>query len=97
MRRSRYLITLALVVTLAACGSPATNCTEYAAELDDRLAASDSAEDILNWIDDTADDVARLIHQSESDGEICATAILEAMFTAGLSELEAELDSLLSE
>jgi hypothetical protein len=70
---------------------------EYAAELDERMAAADSAEEVLEWIEDTSDDVARLIQQSESDGQVCAEAILEAMFTASLSELEAELDSLLSE
>lgn len=91
------LLCVVLAVVGASCGGGIDNCMEYAAELDERMAAADSAEEVLEWIEDTSDDVARLIQQSESDGQVCAEAILEAMFTASLSELEAELDSLLSE
>jgi hypothetical protein len=95
MKRAR-VICIALALVGASCGG-ASNCTEYAAELDDLLATTNSAQEVLDWIDDTSDDVARLILDSESDGQVCAEAILEAMFTAGFKELEAELDSLLSE
>jgi hypothetical protein len=96
MKRA-WMICLALALASASCGSRATNCTDYAAELDERLAATDNAQEVLDWIDDTSDDVARLIQKSEGDGRVCVEAILEAMFTAGFKELEAELDSLLSE
>ena len=91
------MVFVALALLAASCSGSANNCTEYAAELNQRLAAAERPQEVLDWIDDTSDDVARLIQRSESDGQVCAEAILGAMFTAGLNELEAELDSLLSE
>lgn len=92
----RCILSITLIVALGACGG-AANCTEYAAAVEQKLAEAGSAEEVLEWLEETSEEAARLIQRSGSDGEACAGAILEAMFAAGAMELEAELDSLFSE
>jgi hypothetical protein len=58
---------------------------EYAAELRDK-AATLSAEEVSQYVDDTAEDVARLISDRPADAQACADAILEVLFQAGLDD-----------
>lgn len=91
----RHILGIALAMGVTACGG-AANCAEYAAAVEQKLTEATSAEEVFEWLEETSEEAARLIQRS-ADGEACAGAILEAMFTAGAMELEAELDSLFSE
>lgn len=91
-----YILSITLVSAVSACGG-AANCAEYAAAVEQKLAEATSAEEVFEWLEETSEEAARLIQRSGADGEACAGAIFEAMFTAGAMELEAEIDSLFSE
>lgn len=91
------VVCAAIALVCASCGGGVSSCSDYAAELEERVAVADSAQEVLDWIDGTSDDVARLIRRSATDGQVCVEAILEAMFAAGFKELEAELDLQLSD
>lgn len=94
----RFRISCAVIAVVAAsCGGSVSNCAEYAAAVEQKLAEAASAEEVFEWLEDTSQEAARLIQESGADAQACAGAILEAMFTAGALELEAELESLFSE
>ena len=84
----QLVLRLAVVAILvASCGGDAApaSCAEYAADLRQK-AETLTAEEMSNYIDDTAEQVARLLQSDPADGEVCATAVLEALFSTGLSD-----------
>ena len=93
----RFLLGVVLLVAAASCGGEFSSCSEYAAAIEQKLNEAGNAEEVFEWLEGTSEEAARLIQQSGADAEACAGAILEAMFTAGALELEAEFDSLFSE
>lgn len=89
-------IAFALIST--ACGSSsASNCVEYAAEVRFQMENADTADDVMDWLEDTSEHAAKLIQANPDLAQPCADAIIEATFSAGFMELEAELDSLLDQ
>ena len=88
------ILTLCLLLLAAACsqGSRAGSCREFAAEVDDLLARDVPAVELEAFIQDSEEHVARLMADDPGRAEPCATAVLEAMFTAGFAELESLLD-----
>lgn len=83
-----------MALVFAACGgggSRAANCSEYAADLRSKTADMTSDE-VSRYIDDTADRVAHLIQADRQDGQICADAVLEALFTSGINDLFGGVD-----
>lgn len=91
-RAQKAVVVFATV--LAACGgggTSAANCSEYAAEL--RTATADmTSDEVSRYIDDTAEDVARLIQADQQDAEVCASAVLEVLFSSGVDDLFGEFD-----
>jgi hypothetical protein len=56
-----------------------------------------SPDDVMQWLEDTSEHAARLIQADPDRAQPCADAIIEATFSAGFADLEAELDSLLDQ
>lgn len=92
------LVSIALVLVGSACGSSSANdCVEYAAEVRFQMENSESADDLMEWLQDTSEHAAKLIQADPQRAQPCADAVIEATFSAGFRELEAELDSLLDQ
>jgi histidine ammonia-lyase len=92
MKGTPYVaITLALLV--GSCGgSRASNCAEYAAEVRQHVEQAESAEELMDWLQDTSEHAAKLIQASPQQAQPCADAILEATFGAAAIELESFLN-----
>ncbi len=84
------IIVLTLLLLAAGCsqGSRAGSCAEFAAEVDDLLAREVSASELEAFIQDSEERVAELMAAKPERAEPCVTAVMEAMFTIGFSELE---------
>lgn len=90
-RKSFVVMTLALVV-VSCGGSQAANCTEYAAEVRQHVEQAESAEELMDWIQDTSEHAANLMQASPQQAQPCADAIVEATFGAAAIELESLLE-----
>jgi hypothetical protein len=96
----RVTVTTSLLIALISAGcasSSASNCAEYASEVRFQMEHADTAEDLMGWLQDTSEHAAKLIQADPARADSCATAILEATFSAGFAELEAEIDVLLDQ
>jgi hypothetical protein len=76
---------LAAALLAAGCGGgrDATTCAEYATDLREVIASTDSADELQAFLNDTESAVARLIIDSRGgpDARLCADAVLDATFT----------------
>ena len=89
---------MALAIASTGCGSStANNCFDYAAEVRFQMEHAASADDLMDWLQDTSEHAAKLIQADPNNAQPCADAIIEATFSAGIMEFEAELDSLLDQ
>jgi len=78
---------IALTLAAASCGgSRAANCTEYAAEVRQQAAQAESAEELMDWLQDSSEHAAKLMQASPPQGQACADAILEAMLSAAVED-----------
>ena len=93
----RWVVSVAIIVAVSACGGGFSTCSEYAAAIEQKLAEAKTADEVFAWLEETSADAAGLIQRSGAESEACAGAVLDAMFTAGALELEAELDTLFNE
>lgn len=92
MIRMHCLLVVLSLLVVSCGGSRAANCAEYAAEVRQQVEATESAEQLMQWLQDTSEHAAKLIQAAPSQGEVCAEAILEATFGAALVELESLLE-----
>lgn len=96
--RRLIAVSIALAIASAACGSSsADNCSDYAAEVRFQMEHAENPDDLMDWLQDTSEHAAKLIQADPDRAQPCADAIIEATFSAGIMEFEAELDSLLNQ
>ena len=83
---------VAFVVALAAAscggGTSATTCLEYAGELHEMIDSGASADELTSFIDETDEQVARIISADPEKAGPCVDAILEASFSAAFEDLD---------
>jgi len=91
MIRFRTAVAMLALVLMACGGAGPSSCTEYAADLRNKSATM-SSEELSAYVDETAEDVARLISDDPLDAQVCAEVILEVLFTAGLDDVFSGLE-----
>ena len=90
MRLSILILAGALALSSCSSGSSASSCTAYAAEVRALIDGGASGDEIERFLETTEEHVAKLIMNDPERGEPCAEAVLEAVFTAGFADFEAE-------
>lgn len=84
----RWISALSLVFVLGGCGdAKAESCYEYAAQIDELIAAGDVAA-LESFIEGSEEHVARLISEDPDRAQPCVESVLEAVFVAGFADLE---------
>ena len=82
--------TAVLVLLAASCGggTSASTCLEYAGELHEMIDSGASADELTAFLDDTDEQVARIMSADPEKAGPCVDAILEASFSAAFEDLE---------
>lgn len=88
------IVALVLTILSASCGgaTSASNCTEYAAQLNQMIREGASGEELSVFIEDTSEHAARLIQKNPDGAQPCVDSILEATFSAAFEDIDAFLD-----
>ncbi len=89
-----HIAAVSLVVLAAACGggSSPSSCDEFAGDVRAMINREASADELNRFIEDTQEQVARLIQDDPDHAGPCVEAALEAVFVAGFAELEGLFD-----
>ena len=93
MNRIR-ITALAVGIFASACGgsSSPSSCAEYASDIRAMMDREASAEEMTRFVEDTEEQVARLIAEEPDRAGPCVEAVLEAVFVSGFAELEQMFD-----
>ena len=85
---------VAFGILASACGgsSSPSSCTEFASDVRAMIDGQVSGEELTRFIEDTEEQVARLIAEDPDRAGPCVEAALEAVFVAGFAELEQMFD-----
>ncbi len=89
----RLLVTIAVaVLLLSGCAGSVDSCADYADQVGDLLSRDAPGPEIERFLENTEEQVARLIAANPEEAEACVGAVLEATFAIGFAELESLLD-----
>ena len=97
MKRATVAAVVLAVMSAACSSSSAVNCVEYASEVRFQMEHAKTPDDVMKWLKTTSEHAAKLIQADPNQAQLCAEAIIEATFSAGFADLEAELESLLDQ
>lgn len=88
------LFCLVLVLLTSACGggSSAATCDEFAREVEQLIDGGASGPEFESFIEDSEEQVAKLISKDPDAAGPCVEAVLGAAFASGFAELESLLD-----
>lgn len=91
-------LVLGAALVAGACSLPgssssdASSCAEYASEVRALMATTTNADEVNDFLNDTEEHAARLIQKDPGNGQPCADALLEALFTAADREFAEAFD-----
>ena len=88
----RILLIATLLAALTGCTNSIANCDDYAAEVRSLIEDGASPERLETYLQETEEQVARLISRDPDAADACVGAVLEATCAIGFGELESLLD-----